>query len=137
MVEDFETHGVPLVSVTQRCCTGFLRCCRAANEAQQAAYCRPVPARGYEWYSGLAMKPRHAAAVVLAGWYLMVPPKHQSGVWSRFGMQFADTNAPLNKWLIAGVFKTARECEAAMAMRSARQREGLRCIGADDPRLAK
>ena len=49
--------------------------------------------RGYEWYSGLAMKPRHAAAVVLAGWYLMVPPKHQSGVWSRFSMQFADTNA--------------------------------------------
>jgi len=52
--------------------------------------------------------------VMLAGWYLIVAPKHQSGLWSRyFGMQFADTNAPLSQWSIIGVFETARECESA------------------------
>ncbi len=79
----------------------------------------------------------HICIALFAGWYLIVAPKHQSGVWSRyFGMQFADTNAPLNKWSIVGVFETARECEAAIAKRTAKQREGLRCIGSADPRLA-
>lgn len=80
----------------------------------------------------------HICVALLAGWYLIAAPKHQSGVWSRhFGMQFADTNAPLSKWSIVGEFETARECEAAITKRTARRREGLRCIGGDDPRLAK
>src|SRR5262249_7470398 len=83
------------------------------------------------------VKLRHAAATaLLAGWYLIVPPMHQSGFWSRLGMRFADTNAPLSQWSIVGAFKTSRECEAAIAKRTAGQREA-RCIGSDDPRLAK
>jgi hypothetical protein len=101
---------------------------------------RSRPVRRSACHSGYpraAVKPRHAAALILAGWYLIVPPMHQSGFWSRhFGMQFADTNAPLNRWSIIGTFDTVRECQAAIAKRTAKQREA-RCIASDDPRLAK
>jgi hypothetical protein len=63
---------------------------------------------------------------------------HRSGFWSRhFGMQFSDTHAPLSQWSIIGKFDAAPQCEAAIAKRTAKQREGLRCIGSDDPRLVK
>jgi hypothetical protein len=52
-------------------------------------------------------------------------------------MQFADTNAPLSQWSIIGKFDAVQPCEAAIAKRTASQRDGLRCIGSDDPRLAK
>jgi hypothetical protein len=79
----------------------------------------------------------HICAALLASWYLIRAPMHQGGVWSHFGMQFADTNAQLSKWGIIGKFDAAQQCEAAIAKRTARQREGLRCIGSDDSRLAK
>ena len=79
----------------------------------------------------------HICVALLASWYLIRAPMHQGGVWSHFGMQFADTNAPLSKWSIIGKFDAAQQCEAAIAKRTARQREGLRCIGSYDPRLAK
>jgi hypothetical protein len=82
------------------------------------------------------MKFRRTAAVALVGWYLMVAPMHQSGFWSRFGMRFGDTNAPLNKWSIVGTFDTVRQCEAALSKRTPRQREA-RCVASDDPRLAR
>jgi hypothetical protein len=52
------------------------------------------------------MKPHHAAALALLGWYLMVPPrvfvyKH----WS------IDHDAPLPKWDIYSSFDSAQECE--------------------------
>jgi hypothetical protein len=53
------------------------------------------------------MKPRHAAALALVGWYLMLLPPQTSKSPLRF-----DENAPLNKWYIAGGFDTAAECEA-------------------------
>jgi hypothetical protein len=52
-------------------------------------------------------------------------------------MRFADTSAPLSKWSIIGKYDAAQQCEAAIAKRAAEQREGLRCIGSDDPRLTK
>jgi hypothetical protein len=80
----------------------------------------------------------HICVALLASWYLIRAPKHQSGFWSHhFGMQFADTNAPLSQWSIIGKFEAAPQCEAAIAKRTAKQREGLRCIGSDDPRLAR
>jgi hypothetical protein len=51
------------------------------------------------------MKLRHAAALALVGWYLMVPPLHKSGVWTRFWYgQFAD-------WNTVNSFDSAKECE--------------------------
>jgi hypothetical protein len=80
----------------------------------------------------------HLCAALLATWYLIRAPMHQGGFWSQhFGMQFADTNAPLSQWSIIGKFDAAPQCEAAIAERAAKQREGLRCIGSDDPRLTK
>ena len=83
------------------------------------------------------MSLRHTATLVrLAAWYLMMPPKLKSGVFSHLGL-FRDKDAPLNEWTIVGRFDTARQCEAAMDNRRATPREGLRCIHSDDPRLVK
>jgi hypothetical protein len=82
------------------------------------------------------MKLRHAAALALVGWYLMIPPGAQSGF---------DTTAPLGKWFVYGGYDSAHECEGAKFL----DREGLKqrndpladafkhaqCIATDDPRL--
>jgi hypothetical protein len=48
---------------------------------------------------------RHAAALALLGWYLMVPPIHKSGILTRFWYgQLAD-------WSIVNSFDSAKECE--------------------------
>ena len=55
------------------------------------------------------MKPRHAAALALVGWYLMVPPLGESDStkgWVDFG-------APLATWFLSKSFDTAKECEDA------------------------
>jgi hypothetical protein len=49
------------------------------------------------------MKPRHAAALALVGWYLMTPP------WSGPG-KFND-KAPLNQWQQAHAYDSATACE--------------------------
>ena len=50
------------------------------------------------------MKPCHAAALALVGWYLMFPP-HKSDGW-------ADYNAPLEKWIVTGQrFDNAQSCQ--------------------------
>jgi hypothetical protein len=73
------------------------------------------------------VKPRHAAALALVGWYLMVPPFSKIDQW---GHPHADPGAPLAKWHFynesrdfthgqahALEFRTYDECE--------RQRKGL------------
>jgi len=49
------------------------------------------------------MKPYHAAAVALAGWYLLLPP------W--VAQNEFDTHAPLSKWEVSGRFDTAEHCQ--------------------------
>ncbi len=46
------------------------------------------------------MKPRHALALALVGWYLMAPP-------------YGDTrpNIPLSEWVVEHVFDSAQECD--------------------------
>jgi hypothetical protein len=100
----------------------------------------------------VAMKLRHAAALALVGWYLMIPPRV-----SDWPVLVFDTNAPLSKWQQGGSFDTAKECNedkkrsaglalqltdklsgedkhkamlSVMAMLS-----GPQCIASDDPRL--
>jgi hypothetical protein len=75
------------------------------------------------------MKLRHAAALALVGWYLMVPP--QTRTWW-IGEERYDDAAPLNRWTIEQSFDKAELCEAA---RQATQAGHAVCVATDDPRL--
>jgi hypothetical protein len=97
------------------------------------------------------MKPRHAAALALVGWYLMVPPLRSD--------QKLDASAPLSKWtiVIRGSFDSARQCDERHmkdvggvdeflrshlhSIPQAADQESIdavaaeKCIATDDPRL--
>ena len=90
------------------------------------------------------MRLRHAAAVALVGWYLMVPPVVGQGsgrnVWN---------HAPLRKWERAATFDSEEVCN--QRLRASRTVKGPfenftqalvaeqfshgRCVRSDDPRL--
>ena len=84
------------------------------------------------------MKPRHAAALVLAGWYLMMPP-------ARNGKAVPDA-LPLIEWAHIDSFDSAEQCRNAgldLAIRAKERGDQNRiasalafeCIATDDPRL--
>ena len=94
------------------------------------------------------MKHRHAAALALVGWYLMVPPPvlHSSLP--------VDLGAPLSEWRLFSLHDSAAECERALvafykvsktelATNPADERdrtqfyqlENSQCVASDDPRL--
>ncbi len=50
------------------------------------------------------MNPRHAAALVLVGWYLMVPPIKNGAI-------LPDAAAPLSEWLAVAHADTSLSCE--------------------------
>jgi hypothetical protein len=112
------------------------------------------------------MKARHAAALKLVVWYLMVPPasdwtnwqqavyeqkhhiQHGGGDFSIFGF----LSAPLSKWKIQSEFDSQLAC--VLARQRLRSREGTSasqppstglqysadhamCIASDDPRFSK
>ncbi|HVA76756.1 MAG TPA: hypothetical protein VNF27_02630 [Candidatus Binataceae bacterium] len=52
------------------------------------------------------MKFRHAAALALVGWYLMLAPRTSDKPPITY-----DTTAPLSKWKIVGSYDTAKECD--------------------------
>jgi hypothetical protein len=54
------------------------------------------------------MKSRHAAALALAGWYLMVPPP------LLHGNPPVDLDAPLSEWRLFSMHKSAAECEKGL-----------------------
>ncbi len=90
------------------------------------------------------MKPSHAAALALVGWYLMVPPR--DGI-------VLNAIAPLRQWQIAGSYDSAVECtKSALGLRQqarsytgtdvehiAVREQAVRalCIASDDRRLGK
>ncbi len=88
------------------------------------------------------MKPRHAAAVALVGWYLIGPPL-KAGVKP----PMADWNAPVSKWLPIAFFDTAADCQKEIEAVKPRAEERARqthaklpsdpflCVDNDDPRL--
>jgi hypothetical protein len=53
------------------------------------------------------MNLRHAAALALVGWYLMVPPSTGGKL---------DTKAPLPQWINEGAFDRADDCESRVQM---------------------
>ncbi len=91
------------------------------------------------------MKPHHAAALALIGWYLMVPPAIGTGL--------PDKTAPLGKWEIENSFETADDCmrnrgefsdDGMRRVKLKRSRQDIilgiqfidaTCISTDDPRL--
>jgi len=94
----------------------------------------------------MSMNPRHAAALALVGWYLMVPP-HPTATT-------LDSDAPLPKWRVYEVFDTAVACNTARASEEQDWKSkadadpnnavtkflvkswlASQCIAADDPRL--
>jgi hypothetical protein len=101
-------------------------------------------------------KPRHAVALALMGWYLMVPPPWRSpGTYPIAG----DMKAPLRQWTIISTFPNEKECltKGGDALANYRfKKEGMllapmgilpqmldlrwsgdkfECVATDDPRL--
>jgi hypothetical protein len=86
---------------------------------------------------------RHAGAIALMGWYLMVPPP----------LSHSPKNGqivPLSQWTRAGAFQSEESCETKRAARSkldpalalgayhglpAEQVYDAQCVATDDPRL--
>jgi hypothetical protein len=100
---------------------------------------------------------RHAAALVLVGWYLLAPPvyKPKDSAESPF-KPFTDLAAPLSAWTNYGGFDSASDCTSERAQRVARAErdaaipsktnaavaiieswQHMECVSTDDPRLAK
>jgi hypothetical protein len=94
---------------------------------------------------------RHAAALALVGWYLLVPPISKTNDGYK-----ADFNAPLGKWIVTGVYDQAYSCDqlqGRLVLDQEKKIEKLpllsykwalaqklatsQCIATDDPRLAK
>jgi hypothetical protein len=98
------------------------------------------------------MNLRHAAALALVGWYLMMPPVNSDNT--------VDLDAPLSKWIVGASFDAANQCETVRAMtttpvqwkadiRAAKKAgrlpltraeydkrvEAAQCVATDDPRL--
>jgi hypothetical protein len=97
---------------------------------------------------------RHATALALVGWYLMVPPLSDTGI---------DAQVPMAQWNISGSYDTASDCEAsknrmddmlrdptqvarikAEALKEGKdwdphraiaRSEASKCVATDDPRL--
>jgi hypothetical protein len=84
---------------------------------------------------------RHAAALTLVGWYLMMPPK----IAGHYRL-----NAPLSQWTHVSSYDSADDCENLVttgkliwesnpkAMADAEQTKAMaetQCVSTDDPRL--
>ncbi len=87
----------------------------------------------------MLMKPRHAAALALAGWYLILPPSQ-----SFKNGQYRET--PLSKWTRDATFDTEVECNHKISegCHPFQNGEGYELMGplcfplfiaSDDPRL--
>jgi hypothetical protein len=82
-----------------------------------------------------AMKPRHAAALALVGWYLLMPPLRGAG--------HPDDQAPISAWTVFRKFDSTAACQEWKYRLETRARKtgkyGPRpvfmCVASDDPRL--
>src|SRR5208283_413739 len=83
------------------------------------------------------MKPRHAAALALVGWYLMVPPPPLPPNAT------PDLSTPLSGWKIIGFFNGEGDCERIRSSviqtgQSATKHtleQTFVCVATDDPRI--
>jgi hypothetical protein len=88
------------------------------------------------------MRFRHAAALALVGWYLMLPP------WVKYNT--FDASEPLSKWDHSASYDSAAECERVRSAMTdyyshhpkaddadwfLRLNATAQCVATDDPRL--
>jgi hypothetical protein len=90
------------------------------------------------------MKPRHAAALALMGWYLMAPPLKEVNPNVVF-----DWNAPISKWIPVDSFDSAADCQKEIEAMNKRgdawakrhntepRRSHASCADENDPRLMR
>jgi hypothetical protein len=95
------------------------------------------------------MKPRHAAALALVVWYLMVPPHNRSlstplfaWVGPKKTFSSLDECSKVRKQLFEGVQQFMQEPVVEKRLRTPQERQDFasgvaqsRCIASDDPRL--
>jgi len=102
------------------------------------------------------MKQRHAAALALVGWYLMLPPLQFVGPPNDpYSLAIVDDAAPLSRWLPMMTLKTLQECDnfstrlarnMRKSVKTERDKEDVetligiwlgkyQCVATDDPRL--
>jgi len=55
------------------------------------------------------MKPRHAAALALVGWYLMIPPLQSANRDDPSGPR--DLHAPISQWDQVSAYDSAAKCQ--------------------------
>jgi hypothetical protein len=83
------------------------------------------------------MKRRHAAALALAGWYLLGPPLLRE----HDGKLHVQNNVPLSHWKIVKFADTEQTCELLRGMHAgpvlSDQQAASICIATDDPRLKR
>ena len=91
---------------------------------------------------GNCMRLRHAAALALVGWYMIIPPTSHE-------YPMGNVDAPLTEWVKRPtLYRNQEECEHVLdrqtRLSNARNRQLLvrhrrqwQCVAADDPRLAK
>ena len=94
------------------------------------------------------MNPRHAPALALVGWYLMMPPQTNGKI---------DSNAPLSQWTVEESYDSAAPCREMLTNlrtdatsksdKASNEHErmsteqildavkSLACVATDDPRL--
>ena len=81
------------------------------------------------------MKARHAAALALVGWCLMIPPD------SVTAPHYADTKAPFARWISGCDYDTLKSCQETLAELQNNEKDpemlyaSSKCIASDDPRL--
>jgi hypothetical protein len=97
------------------------------------------------------MKPRHAAALALVGWYLIAPWTSAENAWEGI---MGPSISEGDKWATLDTFDTGSECKRALALgqeqaiKQAKKPKpdasdpdrfydmnNARCIATDDPRL--
>ena len=86
------------------------------------------------------MKPRHAAALALVGWYLMMPPTGRD-------YPMGNVDAPLTQWMKRPTtYRDKDECEHVLdrhrRLTNSKNKQiavnfykQAQCVSADDPRL--
>jgi hypothetical protein len=78
------------------------------------------------------MKPRHAAALALVGWYLMMPTVNRSAPGSP--SRIMPPGMPLSYWDNASAFDTAESCNSAREARNKTGKEMLEKMKTDSGR---
>jgi hypothetical protein len=89
------------------------------------------------------MKVHHAAAIAVAGWYLMMPPLGNGKVY---------LNAPLSMWQVVASLETLEDCKSVIQNYKKhpaeisdpqvrelidRRNAHAMCVSEEDPRVAK